>query len=106
MRVQAEVDAGRIETVSAETVVEEALKFQDTWPTLDVERKPQVVQSLVESISVDAAAPGITLRFTCCLRQKKLQIPNSGCDSRAGSLQRIGVAVIRPAIAPCRGGSS
>ena len=65
VRRQAAEDAGRIDTLSAEAVVEEALKLQDTWPTLDRERKRQGVQSLVESIAVDAAALGITLRFTC-----------------------------------------
>jgi site-specific DNA recombinase len=65
VRLQAEVDVSRAETLTAEAVVEEALKLQETWPTLDLERKRQIVQSLVESIIVDVDAKRITLRFTC-----------------------------------------
>ena len=65
LRVQAEVDVGKADTLSAEAVIEEALKLQETWPGLDLERKRQVVQSLVESIIVDVPQQRITLRFTC-----------------------------------------
>ncbi|MEK0451122.1 MAG: hypothetical protein RL088_3390 [Verrucomicrobiota bacterium] len=64
LRVQAEVDVGRADTLSAEAVIEEALKLQETWPTLELEKKRQIVQSLVESITVDVPNKRITLRFT------------------------------------------
>ena len=65
LRLQAEVDVGKADTLSAEAVVEEALKLQEMWPNLDLERKRQVVQSLVESVTVDVPNQRITLRFTC-----------------------------------------
>lgn len=65
LRLQAEVDVGKADTLSAEAVVEEALKLQEMWPSLDLERKRQIVQSLVESITVDVPNQRITLRFTC-----------------------------------------
>lgn len=65
LRLQAEVDVGKADTLTAEAVIEEALKLQDTWPVLDLERKRQVVQSLVESIPVDVPQQRITLIFTC-----------------------------------------
>ncbi|MCE9608861.1 MAG: recombinase family protein [Chthoniobacter sp.] len=65
VRLQAEVDVGRADTLSAEAVVEEALKLQELWPALDLERKRQIVQSLVQSITVDVDARRITLIFTC-----------------------------------------
>ncbi len=37
-RLQAEVDVGRVESLSAEAVVEEAVKLQEMWPNLDLER--------------------------------------------------------------------
>jgi hypothetical protein len=65
LRLQAEVDVSRADTLSAEAVIEEALKLQETWPSLDLDKKRQIVQSLVESITVDVDAQRITLRFTC-----------------------------------------
>jgi site-specific DNA recombinase len=65
LRLQAEVDVSKADTLSAEAVVEEALKLQEMWPTLDLERKRQIVQSLVESVTVDVPNQRITLRFTC-----------------------------------------
>jgi site-specific DNA recombinase len=65
VRLQAEVDVSRAETLSAEAVIEEALKLQETWPTLELDKKRQIVQSLVESITVDVDAKRIKLRFTC-----------------------------------------
>ena len=65
VRVQAEVDVSRADTLTTEAVIEEALKLQQLWPTLDLERKRQIVQSLVESVIVDVDAKRITLRFTC-----------------------------------------
>ena len=65
VRLQAEVDVSRADTLNAEAVIEEALKLQQLWPTLDLERKRQIVQSLVESVIVDVDAKRITLRFTC-----------------------------------------
>ena len=65
LRLQAEVDVGKAETLSVEAVIEEAVKLQELWPTLDLEKKRQIVQSLVESITVDVPQQRITLRFTC-----------------------------------------
>ena len=65
LRLQAEVDVGKADTLSAEAVIEEALKLQETWPNLDLEMKLQVVQSLVETIIVDVPQQRITLLFTC-----------------------------------------
>ena len=65
LRLQAEVDVGKADTLSAEAVIEEAVKLQELWPTLDLEKKRQIVQSLVESITVDVPHQRITLRFTC-----------------------------------------
>lgn len=65
VRLQAEVDVSRADTLSAEAVIEEALKLHEMWPTLELDRKRQIVQSLVESITVDVDAQRITLRFTC-----------------------------------------
>lgn len=70
VRLQAEVDVSRADTLSAEAVIEEAVKLQEMWPTLDLERKRQIVQSLVESITVDVDAKHITIRFT--------SLPSSG----------------------------
>ncbi len=65
LRLQAEVDVGKADTLSAEAVVEEAVKLHETWPNLDLERKREVVQSLVESVIVDVPQQRITMRFTC-----------------------------------------
>lgn len=65
LRLQAEVDIGKSENLSAEAVVEEALKLQEAWPTLKMERKRQIVQSLVEDVTVDVPNQRMTLRFTC-----------------------------------------
>lgn len=65
IRLQSEVDVGRADTLTAEAVMHEAVKLEETWPTLEMERKRQVVQSLVESITVDVPQKRITLRFTC-----------------------------------------
>jgi site-specific DNA recombinase len=64
VRLQAEVDVSRADALTTAAVVEEALKLQDLWPTLDLERKRNIVQSLVQSIIVDVDAKRITFRFT------------------------------------------
>jgi site-specific DNA recombinase len=64
VRLQAEVDVGRTETLSAEAVVEEAQNLQERWPALDLERKRRVAQSLVESVTVDKPNERITFRFS------------------------------------------
>ena len=63
-RLQAEIDVGRVDALTAQAVVEEALKLQDLWPTLDLERKRHIVQSIVESITVDVDAQRISIIFT------------------------------------------
>ena len=79
LRLQAEVDVGKADTLTAEAVIEEALKLQDTWPVLDLERKRQVVQSLVESITVDAPQQRITLIFTCFTKfRRNYKYPTAG----------------------------
>ena len=65
LRVQSDLDFCRVNTLSAETVVSEALDLQKSWPTLDTEEKRRVVESIVESITVDNDAQEIEITLSC-----------------------------------------
>ena len=65
LRVQSDLDLCRINTLSSETVVNEALDLQKRWPDLDLEEKRRVVESIVESIVVDNDTQEIEITLSC-----------------------------------------
>ena len=65
VRIQAELDFSRINSLSTEAVVSEALDLQKRWPTLDTEEKRRVVESIVESIVVDNDTQEIEITLSC-----------------------------------------
>ena len=65
LRVQSELDLCRINTLSSEAVVSEALDLQKRWPDLDLEEKRRVVESIVESIVVDNDTQEIEITLSC-----------------------------------------
>jgi hypothetical protein len=64
-RIQCGLDLCRINSLSTETVVSEALDLQKRWPNLETEEKRRVVESIVESIVVDKEAQEIEITLSC-----------------------------------------
>lgn len=65
VRVQSDLDLCRVDSLSTETVVSEALDLQKRWPSLGTEEKRRVVESIVESIIVDKDAQEINITLSC-----------------------------------------
>jgi hypothetical protein len=49
-KLQGEIDAMEMHTISADQVVEEATNLYRRWPSLDAERKRSIIESIVEKI--------------------------------------------------------
>ena len=65
VRLQTEVDIGRVNGLSAEAVLQEAQELQTRWPELSAEEKRQIVESIVESIVVDKDSHQIEITLSC-----------------------------------------
>jgi site-specific DNA recombinase len=65
LRIQSDLDLCKVNSLSTETVVSEALDLQKRWPTLETEEKRRVVESIVERIVVDNDAKEIELTLSC-----------------------------------------
>lgn len=65
IKVQAEVDIGRVADLSAEAVLQEARDLQNRWPDLPNDEKRKVVESIVEQIVVDQEKQEIELTLSC-----------------------------------------
>jgi site-specific DNA recombinase len=62
-RLQAEIDVGRVETISAEEIVSEAQNLHRLWPKLEAEEKRRIVESITEKIVVGKDEIDITLCY-------------------------------------------
>src|SRR6185503_2118117 len=51
-RLEAEIDVGKVQNISAEEVAQEALKLAEQWPKLDGEEKRTIVETIVEKIVI------------------------------------------------------
>lgn len=65
VRLQSDLDLCRVNSLSTETVVSEALDLQKRWPDLETEEKRRVVESIVERIVVDNDAKEIEITLSC-----------------------------------------
>lgn len=62
-RLEAEIDVGRVQNISAEEVAGEALKLAEHWPKLDSEEKRTIVESIVEKIVIGKGEISISLCY-------------------------------------------
>ncbi len=65
VRIQSEVDVGRVTDLSAEAVLQEAKSLQNRWPDLANDDKRKVVESIIEQIVVDKEKQEIELTLSC-----------------------------------------
>ena len=65
VKIQSEVDVGRVADLSAEAVLQEAIGLQDRWPHLATDEKRKVVESIIEQIVVDKDGQEIELTLSC-----------------------------------------
>ena len=62
-KLQAEVAALKVNTLSAEEVVSEAKALYEQWPTLNADRKRTIAESIVEKITVGDGVVDLTLSY-------------------------------------------
>ena len=62
-RLQAEIDVGRVHTISAEEIVSEAQNLHRLWPNLEAEEKRKIVEAITEKIVVGKDEIDITLCY-------------------------------------------
>jgi site-specific DNA recombinase len=75
VRVQADVDIGRVNSFSVEAVLQEASDLQNRWPALSADEKRQIVESIVQSIIVDKDKQEIAITLSCL--PTSVKTPNS-----------------------------
>lgn len=64
LHLQADLDLSRVNGLSTEAVVTEALDLQKRWPTIETEEKRRIVESIIESIVVDKDANEIEITLS------------------------------------------
>ena len=62
-RLQAEIDLGRVETLSAEEVATEAQKLHELWPKMDPGEKRKIVEAITDKIVIGKDEINITLSY-------------------------------------------
>jgi DNA primase len=62
-RLQADIDLGRVEMLSAEEVASQAQRLHQLWPTLEPAEKLKIVEALAEKIVVGKDEINITLSY-------------------------------------------
>jgi site-specific DNA recombinase len=62
-KLEAEIDHLKVSNVSAEEVIFEAEALHERWPTLPVDSKRSVVESIVEKITIGKGEIDITLAY-------------------------------------------
>ena len=62
-RLQAEIDSGRVQTLSAEEVASQAQQLHQLWPTMEPSEKREIVEAITEKIVVGKDEINITLCY-------------------------------------------
>ena len=62
-RLQAEIDSGRVETLSAEEVASQAQQLHQLWPTMEPAEKRRIVEAITQKIVVGKGEIDISLNY-------------------------------------------
>ena len=62
-RLQAEIDLGKVETLSAEEVASEAEKLHQLWPKMEPAEKRRIVEAITEKVVIGKGEINITLCY-------------------------------------------